>query len=74
MSARKLRSVVIALVLAAGALLLQPSPAQAGRLGHRGLDEVRRQVRESGIADMLILLLRRIVQPSGGGMDPNGLD
>lgn len=73
MRARKLRRVVIALVLAAGVLLL-PAAAQAGRLRHRGLDEVARQVRERGLLDSLVLLLRRMAQPSGGGMDPNGLD
>ena len=77
MSSRKLRSVVIALVLAGGTLLLPVSPAHAGRPGHRGPDEIARQVRGRGLLgalDTLVRLLRKVVQPSGGGMDPNGLD
>ena len=80
MSSRKLRSVVIALVLAGGTLLLPASPAHAGRPGYRGPDGIARQVRERGFLsaldalDTFVRLLRQVVQPSGGGMDPNGLD
>lgn len=83
MSSRKLRSAVIALVLTGGTLLLPASPAHAGRLGFRGPDGIARQVRERGFLsalnalnplDTLVRLLRKVVQPSGGGMDPNGLD
>lgn len=79
MSARKLRCVAIALLLSGCALLLPAAPAHAARLGSRvvdsarGVDTTRRQVRERGFLEMLALLLRKIVQPSGGGMDPNGI-
>ena len=73
MSARKLRCVVTALLLSGFALLL-PAPAQAARLSSRGLDSICRQVREIGLLEAVALLLRKIVLPSGGGMDPNGLD
>ena len=77
MSSRKLRSAVIALVLTGGTLLLPASPAHAGRLGFGGPDGIARQVRERGFLsalETLVSLLRKAVQPSGGGMDPNGLD
>lgn len=89
MSSRKLRSAVIALVLTGGTLLLPASPAHAGRLGFRAPDGIARQVRERGLLsalsaldalnplnplDTLVRRLRKAVQPSGGGMDPNGLD
>lgn len=80
MSSRKLRSVVIALVLAGGILLLPASTAHAGRLGFRGPEGIARQVRERGLLgalgalETLVRLLGKVVQPSGGGMDPNGLD
>lgn len=77
MSSRKLRSVVIALVLTGGTLLLPASPAHAGRPGLRGQDGIARLVRERGFLsalDTFVRLLRKVVHPSGGGMDPNGLD
>lgn len=74
MSARKLRCVVTALLLSGFALLLPAAPAQAARLSSRGLDSIGRQVRELGLLEAVALLLRKIVLPSGGGMDPNGLD
>lgn len=80
MSARKLRCVVTALLLSGFALLLPAAPAHAARLSSRGLDGARglgrisRQVRELGFLEVAALLLRKIVLPSGGGMDPNGLD
>lgn len=79
MSARKLRCVVIALVLSGFALLLPAAPAYAVNLSSRGQDGARgqegilRQVRERNFLDALALLIRKIVTPSGGGMDPNGI-
>lgn len=74
MSSHRLRNVVIALVVAGGTLLLSASPAHAGRLGHRHAERIALQARELGLLDLLALLVRKVVQPSGGGMDPNGLD
>ncbi len=73
MSARKLRCVVIAVVLSGFALLLPAAPAHAARLSSRDVEGLAREVRERGLLETLAFLLRKIVKPSGGGMDPNGI-